>query len=87
MRGRQVAGIVGLVLHGLTGVFPYAASGLVAPVWGYLVLYVLWGALLVVGIRWFRAGRGPFVLLVPVASIAVWVAVMAFGDLVLGWSA
>ena len=87
MTGRRVAGVVGLVLHGLTAVFPYAASGLLAPLYGYVVVYLLWTALLWLGLRWFRSRREPLVLLVPVLSLAGWAAVMSFGDFVLGWTA
>ena len=78
---------MGLVLHGLTGVFPYAASGLLAPLYGYVLVYALWAGLAVVGWRWFRSGREPWCLLVPVLSLAGWAAVMTFGDVVLGWTA
>ena len=83
----RVAGIAGLVLHLLTGVFPYAASGLLAPAWGYLLLYAVWVALLLAGVRMFRRGQGTLVLLLPVASIAAWAAVMTFGEQALGWTA
>lgn len=83
----RIAGIAGLVLHLLTGVFPYAASGLLAPLWGYVVLYALWLGLLVAGVQLFRRGRGLLVLLLPLASLATWAAVMTFGDFVLGWTA
>src|SRR5690349_2667579 len=35
---RRASGIAGLVLHGLTAVFPYAASGLLAPLYGYVLV-------------------------------------------------
>jgi hypothetical protein len=85
--GRPVAGVVGLVLHGLTAVFPYAASGLLAPLYGYVLVYLVWAALLVLAVRWFRAGREPLVLVVPGLSLVGWAAVMTFGDFVLGWTA
>jgi hypothetical protein len=85
-RANPIVGVLGLVLHLATGVFPYAASGLVAPIEGYVVLYALWLGLLVVAVRLFRA-RNPFVLLVAPASVAVWLAVISFGGAVLGWTA
>ena len=87
MTGRRVAGIAGFVLHAGTAVFPYAASGLLAPLYGYVLVYALWAALLVLGIRWWRAGREPLVLVVPGLALVAWAAVMTFGDLVLGWTA
>ena len=75
------------MLHGLTAVFPYAASGLLAPLYGYVLVYALWAGLLLLGVRWFRSGREPWCLLVPGLSLAGWAAVMTFGDIVLGWTA
>ena len=39
--GRLLA-LLGLLLYVGTGVFPYLASGLVAPLWGIAVLWVGW---------------------------------------------
>jgi hypothetical protein len=83
----RIAGIAGLALHVLTAVFPYGASGLLAPAWGYVLLYAVWLALFVVGIRAYRRGQGTLVLLLPIASIVAWAVVLNFGDEALGWSA
>ena len=82
----RVVGWIGVVLHLAVGVLPYAVSGLVAPVWAYPVLYVLWGALLVVAVRAARRSS-PWALVVPVVAVAVWLAVISFGGAVLGWTA
>jgi hypothetical protein len=66
--------------------FPYAASGLVAPPYGVVVLMVIWAALLVVACRWWS--RHPrLVPVVPVVAIAVLFAAVWFGGAVLDWSA
>lgn len=82
-----MTGVAGVVLHVGTGVFPYAASGLLAPPWAYVVLYGVWTGLLVVAVRLFRTDRRPWTLLVPVASIVAWIAIISLGGAVLGWTA
>jgi hypothetical protein len=82
----RVAGWLGVALHLVVGVVPYAVSGLVAPAWVYPVLYLLWAALLVVAVRLARRGSGR-ALLVPVAAVVLWLAVISFGEAVLGWTA
>lgn len=87
---RRWAGWIGIALHVAVGVLPYAASGLVAPPWAYVVLYALWGALLAVAVRLVRADAGrraAWALLVPVAAVAVWVAVISLGAAALDWTA
>jgi hypothetical protein len=81
-----VAGWLGLGLHVLVGVFPYLASGLIAPGWGYPVLLAIWAALMVVAIMVFRR-RPAFVALVPVAAIGVWALMAALGERFWGWGA
>ncbi len=84
---RKVAGEAGIVLHIATGIFPYAASGLLAPPWAYVVLYGIWALLLVFGIQLLRTGRKPWALLVPVASVVAWIGIISLGGAVLGWTA
>ena len=81
----RVAGIVGLAAHLLTVVL-YLGSPLVAPPLGVLALAVGWLLLLVVAIR-LRRERPWFTLLVPVVSIAFWVAALSLGELLFGWTA
>jgi hypothetical protein len=52
----RVLGLLGLALYLATGVFPYLASGLVAPLWGIPVLYAGWLLGLWLTIRLFRSG-------------------------------
>ncbi len=76
----------GLALHLAVGVFPVAVSGLVAPPAGAISIWIGWAVLL--GVAW-RLGRTRprLVPLVPVVTVALWVAVITFGDLLLGWTA
>ena len=83
----KVFASAGVVLHLVTGVFPFAASGLIAPLWGVVVLYVWWVALLGVAIRLVRTRRLRLVLAVPFVAVAGWFALMWFGGAVLGWTA
>ena len=87
--GEKVAALVGVVLHLAVGVFPYAASGLVVPLWGVVVLYGCWLALAVVLIRLLRGpDRRPLVApAVPLVALAVWFAFVTLGEALLGWTA
>jgi hypothetical protein len=76
---------VGLVAH-LATVILYVGSPLVAPPAGVLFLAVGWLILLVLAIR-LRGERPWLTLLVPVGSIALWVAVLALGESLFGWTA
>lgn len=74
-----------VAFHGVVGVIPYLPSGLVAPLWGVVLLWALWlaGAVLI----WRLRPTPRLAIWVPLAAIVVWVAVVTFGDLVLGWTA
>ena len=66
--------------------FLYAASGLLAPWWGVVLLLLVWLALFVVACRWWtpHPGRLPFVALF---SVVFWFLAVNAGGLWLGWSA
>lgn len=64
--------------------FLILASGTVVPWWGLALLTVVWAAALVQGIRWFMTSPGR-VLLLPVAMLALWLAVLYGGAVLLGW--
>lgn len=87
--GEKLAAGVGAVLHLAVGVFPYAASGLVVPVWGVVVLYGCWLALAVVLVRLLRGpARRPLLApAIPVVAIAVWFAFVSLGGALLDWTA
>ena len=85
-RANRVVAWVGLVLHIAIGVFPFSATGLVAPLYGIALAYLGW-ALGLYGItRWWRSAPKA-VLLMPFAALAWWFALMTLGSAVLGWSA
>ncbi len=78
-------GWLGIAAHLAIGFF-YLASGLVAPPYGVVLLMALWVALLVVGLR-LLARRPLWTPVVPGAAVALWAAVVSFGEFVLGWRA
>ena len=77
---------VGFFLHLALAVFPYPATGLLAPLYGIAIAYAGWLVLLFVALKWWNT-RPLWVLLVPVIDIAWLFALVTFGDLVLGWTA
>lgn len=81
----NAAALIGIAAHVAT-VFLYLASGLVAPPAGVLFLLAGWAILLVAAIR-LRPSRPWLVAMTPAASIGFWVAVVTFGDWMLGWTA
>jgi hypothetical protein len=87
--GEKVAVVVGVVLHLAVGVFPYAASGLLVPIWGIVVLYALWLGLAILLVRLLRGdARRPLLApLVPVAAIVIWFAVVSAGEVLFDWTA
>jgi len=87
--GEKVAAVVAIVGHLAVGVFPYAASGLLVPAWGIVVLYALWLGLAVGLVRLLRGDRRRPMLapLVPVAAVAVWFAFVSAGEVLFDWTA
>ncbi len=76
-------GWLGIALHAAVG-WPYLVSGLVAPVYGVLLLWTLWAALLVVALRQLRQ-RPAWTPVVPAVAAGLWFLVMYLGEAVLGW--
>ncbi len=66
--------------------FLYAASGLLAPAWGVVVLLVIWLALLLLCFAWWtpHPRRLPWV---GVFAVAFWFAALNAGGAFLGWTA
>jgi hypothetical protein len=82
----RVLSLIGLVLYVITGVFPYLASGLVAPFWGIAVLYAGWLLGLWLTIRLFRGGSA-WALAMPIVAVAFWWLVVTLGESLFGWTA
>lgn len=83
----RVAAIVLAAALQLVVLVPFTvASGLVAPLWAMLALYVLWAAAVLLLVR--TARRQPLAApLVPVANaVLLWLAI-TLGELALGWTA
>jgi hypothetical protein len=79
----------GLVLTGalhLFALWPYSASGLVAPGWAVVGLLLLWLALAVLAVAVHRRW-GVVSALVPAAAVGLWVGALVLGEHLLGWTA
>lgn len=75
---------IALLLQLATGPF-YLAAGLVVPTVPLLILWAIWVVLTVMLVRWRR--RGPLLLLVPVAAVAIWFGYASLGEIIFGWTA
>lgn len=80
--GDGIGLVVAFLLHGVA-LFFFVASGLLAPGWALLILYLVWGALLVFLIL--NRHRGLRVLLVPLADAVVWFALVQGLGTILDW--
>jgi hypothetical protein len=79
--------LLGLAVLGHLAIAPfYIGSGLVAPGWAVVSLYVVWLLLLVVLVLVWRR-RPPAALLVPLGAAALVFAVITLGEQLLGWTA
>ena len=66
--------------------FLYAASGLVAPWWGVVMLLLVWLVLFVLGCRWWTPHPKRLPLLA-IAAMVLWFAAITAGSSWLGWTA
>ena len=82
----RILGLVGLILYVATGVFPYAVSGLVAPLWGIAVLYFGWGIGFFLTLILYRR-RSAWALAMPIAALAFWWVVVSIGEAAFDWTA
>jgi hypothetical protein len=78
--------ILAVVLHAGVG-FIYLVSGLVAPLWGVLVLAALWLGMSVALVRALRTGDHWRAILVPIVGAALWFAVVQGLGSLLDWTA
>lgn len=82
---RRLVLVVAVALHLATGIF-YLAAGLVAPAWAVLLLWVAWTGLLWALVRLWRR-HAVLALLVPPASLGLFLAALSAGEVWLGWVA
>ena len=82
---KLVLGFVALAAHLVVGFF-YLTAGLVAPLYGLIVLWIAWLALLVLAI-WMLRRRTLWILLVPVVAFGILVGGISLGEALLGWTA
>lgn len=80
--GDGVALVTAFLLHAVA-LFFFVASGLLAPAWALLVLYVAWASLLAFLIV--NRHRALRVLLAPVADAVVWLALVPGLGTILDW--
>jgi hypothetical protein len=78
-------GVLGLLLHLVVGYF-YLVAGLAVPLGGVIVLWLIWVALMVVGV-WLLVTRPLLTLLVPVVALALYFAAIMLGGALFGWTA
>jgi hypothetical protein len=83
-RPRRSTAVLAVVLH-LLVLWPYAASGLLAPGWAVAALLALWVTLAAVVLVVHRR-YGAVAALVPLAALALWFGALTAGDLWLGWT-
>lgn len=76
---------IGLVLFIVTG-WLYLVSGLVAPMWAVIVLWVVWLALLVGIIKLWRSHPW-LVLAAPLVAFLIWAGAISAGGYFLDWTA
>ena len=76
---------LGLLLMLIVGYF-YVVSGLVAPLWAVIMLLVVWGIVLIIGIREWNT-RPLWMLAAPFALMVFWAVVIWAGGQFLGWNA
>lgn len=76
---------IGLVLFIVTG-WLYLASGLVAPMWAVIVLWVVWLGLLGAIIKLWRSHPW-LVFAAPLVAFLIWVGAISAGSYFLGWTA
>lgn len=82
---RLLLGGAAVLLH-VFALWLVSVSGLLAPLWAILALGAAWLTACLPLARGLRR-RALWVPLVPLAVLALWVAAMTLGDVLLGWTA
>jgi hypothetical protein len=80
----RVASWLGLAGHICTLPF-FLASGLVAPLWAVIGLFIAWVVLIGVCL-WAIRARSAWGLAVPFAAIGLWYVVLSAGEAIFGWT-
>ena len=80
-----ILGFVGIAAHLVVGYF-YLAAGLVAPLYGIVIFWILWAALLGLAI-WLVRRHPLWILAIPIVAVGVLFGGIALGGALLGWSA
>jgi hypothetical protein len=76
-----------VAMIGMAGCFfLYAASGLLAPWYGVVLLMVIWVALFVLATRWWTPHPAR-TLLVPLIALVLWFGVLTAGEVLFDWTA
>lgn len=83
--GKTLSRWIGLILFLPVG-WLYLVSGLVAPFWAVIVLWVIWLVILAGIINAWRS-RPILVLAAPFVAFLIWAGVLWVGDQFFGWTA
>ena len=78
-------GFLGIAGHVFVGYF-YLAAGLVTPLYGLIIFWILWAALLGLAI-WMLRRHPVWILAIPIVAAGILFGGMALGGALLGWSA
>ena len=79
----QALGFVGIAAHFVAGYF-YVAAGLVAPLYGIVVLWIVWVALLAVAV-WLLRRHPVWILAIPLVAVGILFGGITLGEALLGW--
>jgi hypothetical protein len=86
-QGRRASPWPFIAMMGMAGTFfLYAASGLLAPWYGVLLLLLVWLVLFVVACRWWTP-HPKLMLVLPAIAVVIWFAVLILGEALLDWTA
>ena len=76
-----------VAMMGMAGTFfLYAASGLLAPWYGVVLLLLVWVVLFVIACRWWTP-HPKLMLVLPAIAVVIWFAVLILGEALLDWTA
>jgi hypothetical protein len=82
----HIVAVIGFAINLFVGVVFFAAAGLVAPLYGIIILGIGWFVMLWIAIRMWNTNPRLIVLL-PLASFFYWFVIVTLGEKFLGWQA